>query len=48
MHNAFKMMSPLLADEAGTADRRSKPIETLATAKATLIAQHAPDGAGAA
>jgi len=42
------MMSPLPADAAGTADRRRKPIETAATAKATLIAQQAPDGAGAA
>jgi hypothetical protein len=48
MHSAFKTMSPLPADAAGTADRRLKLIETVATTKATLIARQAPDGAGAA
>jgi hypothetical protein len=48
MHNAFKMMSPLSADTAGTADRRRKLIETVATTKATLIAHQAPDRARAA
>jgi hypothetical protein len=48
MHSAFKMMSPLPADAAGTADRRRKLIETVATAKAKWIAHQAPDRARAA
>jgi hypothetical protein len=48
MHNVFKMMPPLPADEVGTADRQGKPIEAIASPKASPIAHQAPDGARAA
>ncbi len=47
VRSAFKMISPLPADAAGTADQRRKLIETVATAKAsTELPIRRPTGRG--